>query len=164
MNILKTLFLAGFVLVAAPSFSQHESSEVEGEHKKDKGIYEMIGSGIYSYSPAHKTGVAGAEIHFTYWFDHTWGTGLSYTAKFEEDEVLNEIAILGSWNPLNCMTVNVGPNLVLPTKHDGYSFGAYFETEFNIRPTQWFHFGPVIGGVYGHEFELNLGMHIGFEF
>ncbi|MFT5860729.1 MAG: hypothetical protein ACI865_002843 [Flavobacteriaceae bacterium] len=162
MELRKQLLFTCFALFATASFSQHENEEAS--HDKERGIYEIIASAIYSYSPEHKEGVTGAELHFTYWFNHKWGTGLSYTAKFEDAETINEIALLGSWNPVNWMTVNIGPNIVLPTKHDGHSLGAYFETEFNIRPTKWFHFGPVLGAVYGHQFEINTGVHIGFEF
>lgn len=161
-DLKKILFLNLLLALTIPCYAQHENDE--GHNKKGRGIYELISSGIYSYSPEHKEGVAGAEVHFTYWFNHIWGTGFSYTSKFEESEVLNEIALLGSWNPVKWMTINVGPNIVLPSEHEDYSLGLYFESEINIRPNEWFHFGPVVGLVYGNALELNAGMHVGFEF
>ena len=161
-EIFKVTLIAIFIGLATPSIAQHENDESHG--KKETGIYEIITSGVYSYSPEHNEGVAGAEMHFTYWFNHKWGGGLAYTGKFEPSEIQNELALLGSWNPLRWLTLNVGPNIILPTKHDSYSLGIYSESEINIRPNEWFHFGPVIGVVYGHQLELNSGIHIGFEF
>lgn len=140
------------------------SAQREEQHssKKEHGIYEIIISGIYSFD--HEEGIGGTEVHFTYWFDHTWGAGLSYTAKFEEAETLQDIALLGSWNPRRWVTLNVGPNFILPSDHREFSVGAYAEAEINVRPNEWFHFGPVLGGILGRESELVTGFHIGFEF
>jgi len=148
--------------------SQHgesnESDVASKEHGKEKGIYEIITSGIYNYSPESKHGNFGSEFHFTYWFNHNWGTGLSYTAIFEEDLLVNEIALLGSWNPAKWCTLNVGPNFTLPNDHNNLELGAYGEIEFNIRPVKWVHFGPVLGTVIGHTVHFNIGYHLGFEF
>ena len=144
--------------------AQHQESNLHHPPKKTRGIYEIITSRIYAYSFEHEEGVAATEIHFTYWFDHTWGGGLSYTAKFEEDEVLNDLALIGSMNPAKWMTINVGPSFALPSDHRDFHLGAYAETEINIRLRQWFHFGPILGAVLGKESEGNIGFHLGFEF
>jgi hypothetical protein len=137
----------------------------EGHHEaKNKGIYEIITSGTYVYSFEHDEGVIGTEIHLTYWFTHKWGAGLSYTSKFEEEEVLNDIALLASINPAGWLTLNAGPNFGLSGDHREFSLGAYIETEINVRPTEWFHFGPVLGAVFSEESEGTLGFHLGFEF
>lgn len=148
-------------------FSIMLQAQTEDEHhhaEKEKGIYEVITSGIYAYSFEHKEGVVGTEVHFTYWFDHTWGAGLSYTAKFETEETLHDIALLGSVNPTRWITLNAGLNFALPGEHREFHLGAYAETEINIRLNEWFHFGPVLGTVLSKESEGTLGFHIGVEF
>ncbi|PHR27352.1 MAG: hypothetical protein COA38_13455 [Fluviicola sp.] len=160
MRIEKVIVSILLLVVSTVVLGQHE--ETNKEHK-ERGVYELISSGIYSYSFHDKTGEVGAEFHFTYWFNHKWGAGISYTAKFKDETVLNEIALLGSWNPLKWATVNFGPNFSLPSEHENFRLGAYLESEINIRPTSWFHFGPVIGTVYSEHFELNVGVHLGFE-
>ena len=150
-----------FVVGLNQIFAQHE--EHHGD-EKDRGIYEIITSGIYAYSFEHQEGTGGTEVHFTYWFNHTYGSGLSYTTKFEHDETLHDIALLGSWNPKRWVTLNVGPNFSLKADHREFSLSAYAESEINIRPNEWFHFGPILGTILGNESELTSGFHIGFEF
>ncbi|MEM7369728.1 MAG: hypothetical protein AAF587_14080 [Bacteroidota bacterium] len=163
LSILSLCFLLSSMLCAQEGEAQHAE---EGHHaaEKEKGIYEVITSGVYVYSFAHQEAVGGTEVHFTYWFTHTWGSGLSYTAKFEQGEILQDMALLGSMNPYTWMTLNVGPNFALPTEHREFSLGFYAETEINIRPVSWFHFGPVLGTVIGTESEGTVGFHLGFEF
>lgn len=157
-TILPLFFLFSMVLTAQTE-SEHHDTE-----KKEKGIYEIITSGIYAYSFEHEEGVVGTEVHLTYWFNHTWGSGLSYTAKFEEGETLHDIALLGSMNPTRWITLNIGPNFALSSDHREFELGFYAESEFNIRPTDWFHFGPVIGTVVSENTEGTIGFHLGFEF
>ena len=141
--------------------AQHESEEHEGT---EKGIYEVIATTIYAYSPEHESGTWGNEFHFTYWFDHTYGTGASYTLKYEEDETLHDIALLGSWNPTRWITLNLGPNFALPGEHRDFSVLLYAEAEINVRLKEWFHIGPVLGTLLGNSSEISGGFHIGFEF
>jgi len=147
----------------------HVSFAQEYEHyhtveKKERGIYEIITSSVYVYSFEHEHGSVGTEVHFTYWFNHTWGGGLSYTAKFEDKETLHDVALLGSMNPTQWITLNVGPNFILPSEHRDFELGFYAESEVNVRPTEWFHFGPVLGFVIGKNTEGTMGFHLGFEF
>ncbi len=74
------------------------NAQTEKQHhsEEEKPVYEIITSGIYSYLFEEEEGSFGTEVHFTYWFNHTWGGGLSYTAKFEEEETLHDLALLGS--------------------------------------------------------------------
>lgn len=160
---LHSVWLIPVLFVFALPFASGQHQEHHA-HKKEKGIYEIITSGIYAYSFAHEEWVPGTEVHFTYWFDHSYGTGLSYTAKFDQDETLHDIALLASWNPTRWITLNVGPNFSIPSDHRDFLFSAYTEAEFNIRPTEWFHFGPVLGAILGKESELAGGFHLGFEF
>ncbi len=144
--------------------AQYHPSQNEPHHSKEKGIYELITSSIFAYSFDSEQGVLGVETHFTYWFDHTWGTGGSYTARFEEEETLHDLALLGSINPTRWLTLNAGPNFGLPSEHRDLTLGAYAEAEINIRPSAWFHFGPIIGTVISEHSELSAGIHMGFEF
>ncbi|MEH6535925.1 MAG: hypothetical protein V7719_06005 [Psychroserpens sp.] len=143
-------------------------SQSEEKHKKESEsenpVLEIITSGIYVTSFKNKENTFGTELHLTYWFNHKWGGGLSYTAKFEEEETLNDVALLGSWNPTKWITLNVGPNFGLSGEHRDFEVSAYTEAEINIRPKEWIHFGPVIGTVLGRNSEFTLGMHLGFEF
>lgn len=161
-KLLTTLSLFFFLTAGliAQTDNEHHSSA------KETGIYEVITSGIYSYSLAHKEGLIGSEVHFTYWFSHKWGAGLSYTARFAEEAVVQDIALLGSMNPTNWLTLNVGLNLGLPSEveHRDFHLGAYTEAEINIRPTPWFHFGPLVGAVLSQESEATVGIQLGFEF
>ena len=56
--------------------------------EEENPIMEIISSAIYVYSLEENEGYLGTELHLTYWINHTWGAGLSYTAKFEEEETL----------------------------------------------------------------------------
>lgn len=149
-----------FISMGNLSFAQEHKHEKEQE----TGVYEIITSSIYAYSFERDKGVIGTEIHFTYWFTHKWGAGFSHTAKFEEEETLHDIALLGGINPAPWITVNAGVNLALSSDHRDFKLGAYAESEINIRPTAWFHFGPVIGTVISEEVEGTMGFHLGFEF
>jgi hypothetical protein len=144
------------------------TAQIESEHhnkeKKETGIFEIITSGIYAYSFEHEEGLFGTEIHLTYWFTHKWGSGVSYTAKFEDKEALHDIALLASMNPTKWITLNLGPNFALSTKHRDFELGFYTESEINIRLTEWFQFGPVLGAVFSENTEGSLGFHLGFEF
>jgi len=141
----------------------HAQTDNEHHSTEEKPVYEIITSGIYSYLFEEDEGSFGTEIHFTYWFDHTWGGGISYTAKFEDEETLHDVALLGSVNPTSWLTVNAGPNFGFSGEERDFEASAYIETEINIRPTKWFHFGPVIGTLLGENSELLTGFHLGFE-
>ncbi len=151
------LFLFAVSLNAQTEEEHHDSEE-------ESGIYELITSAIYAYSFEHEEGAAGAEVHLTYWFTHKWGTGLSFTSKFEEEETLYDIALLGSMNPASWVTINAGPNFGFSGEHREFELGAYAEAEINIRPTEWFHFGPVVGTVLSKNTEFTVGFNLGFEF
>ena len=128
--------------------------------KKEKGIYEIITTGLYSYSPNENHGVFGAEFHLTYWVNHHWGGGLSYTGKTNKSK---EVALLFSWNPNKWFTVNTGPSIYF--KEINYvNFAGYGELEVNFRPRDWIHFGPVLGTTIRNHYEINSGFHLGFEF
>lgn len=164
----RTLLLSGLsIFLCQIILAQHHESE---EHKdshhsgKEKGIYEIITSVIGAYSFEHEEWTPGTEFHFTYWFNHTWGTGVSYTAKYEEEETLSDIALLGSWSPNRWLTLNAGPNFALASEHREFALLLYAEAEVNVRLTEWFHFGPVFGTLLGDESEGSVGFHLGFEF
>ena len=55
------LALVCFVLTWTNVSGQHE---VHHETKKERGIYELITSGIYAYSFKHEEGVAGNRSSF----------------------------------------------------------------------------------------------------
>ncbi len=160
-NYLTTLIV---LFIFSIGLNAQSEKEHENESKKEGFIIELITSGIYAYSLEEEEGVGGIEIHLTNWFNHTWGAGLSYTAKFEEDETLHDIALLGSCVPVRWLTLNVGPNFGLSGEHRAFALSAYAETEINIRPTDWFHFGPIIGAIIGNSSEISGGFHLGFEF
>lgn len=162
---MKNIFtILPFLLFFSMMLSAQSESEHHDTEKKERGIYEIITSGIYAYSFEHDEGVVGTEVHFTYWFNHKWGGGLSYTTKFEEGETLQDIALLGSMNPARWVTLNIGPNLALSSDHREFELGFYAEAEINIRPTDKFHFGPVLGTVLSKNTEGSIGFHLGFEF
>ncbi len=138
-----------------------QDHQEEEPHKKSRGIYELIFSGINTYAVHDGHQAAAAELHFTYWFDHYWGAGFSYTRKINN---INEVALLASCNPTTWLTLNVGPNIILPHENHGVKLGGYSEAEFNIRPNDWIHFGPVVGCTFGEELEFSTGFHLGFEF
>lgn len=117
------------MLLQAQSSDEHSTKS-----EKEEPVIELIASGIYAYSFEHEEGVLGTEIHLTYWFNHEWGSGLSYTAKYEEEENLHDIALLGSWNPTHWLTLNVCPNFGLSGDHRDFEVSAYTEAEINIRP------------------------------
>lgn len=157
-----------FVLIVLMFFSlsmyaQHQEN-IEEEEEEEKPVIEIITSGIYSSSLKDDESAYGTEIHLTYWYTKEWGGGLSYTAKFEEEETLHDIALLGSWNVTRWMTLNVGPNFSLSGEERDFEVSGYAEAEGNFRLSEWFHFGPVTGIILGENSEIILGMHLGFEF
>lgn len=162
------IFRAFFCLVGVILFPQMGLTQHDEDHHGEEehgGVYEVIISGIRAFEPETKEGAFGTEVHFTYWFNHTWGTGLSYTLRYSHEILKNDLALLGSWNATKWLTLNVGPNFSLPNdEQDHIVPGLYLESEVNIRPTPWFHFGPVLGSVYSEHLELSAGVHIGFEF
>ena len=150
------------LLAISPSYAQHVHEEAH--ISKEKGIYEIISTGIYAYSFEEEAGSPATEFHFTYWFNHTYGSGLSYTLKYGEEETLHDLALLGSWNPTRWVTLNIGPNFAFPSDHRSFHLLLYTEAEINIRLKEWFHIGPVVGSLLGKESEVSGGLHIGFEF
>jgi hypothetical protein len=101
----------------------------------------------------------------TYWENHIWGAGLGYTVLFEDEkEKIHQLAILGSYNPKEWITINAGPNFRLPNDHHDLIISGYVETECNYRLRQWVHFGPLLGATIGIETDLSIGFQIGFEF
>lgn len=168
MNKFITFFALLFGLITAlPAVCQehHDNAPEPSNHTKRTGVYEIIVSGINAYGLNSKHNTYGSELHFTYWVDHVWGFGLGYTVKFEDEEPnINELALLGSWNPTTWLTLNAGPSFTLPRDHHDLEVSAYLEAEFNYRLTSYFHFGPVIGTLKGKETELLGGFQLGFEF
>lgn len=137
-----------------------ESTEEDIEESK----YEIITSGIYAYNLEEEIGIPCLELHFTYWFNRKWGAGATYIAKFDEEELLSDIALLGSWNPSRLMTVNAGPNFGLKGESRDFELSLYVEGELNIRPAEWFLFGPNLGFLLGQSPEIATGVHVGVEF
>ncbi len=150
--------------------SNYALSQARQEHtsethtRKEHGIYEVITSAICVLPLDGHERWGGTEVHLTYWFDHIYGSGFSYTAKFEEKEVAHEIALLFSWNAKKWITFNLGPNFAVPNSHRDFALSAYAETEINVRPREWFHYGPILGTILGEKSELTAGFHLGFEF
>lgn len=161
--MIKYLILTTAFLFSTLLYGQHEGRNSEG-HEKEGPVLEIITSGIHAFSLKDDESSYGTEIHLTYWATHEWGGGLSYTAKFEEEETLHDIALLGSWNVTRWMTLNVGPNFGFSGEERDFEVSAYAEAEGNIRLSEWFHFGPVTGVILGENSEIIVGMHLGFEF
>jgi hypothetical protein len=164
----KIFFLALFISATSSSlYSQRKSlRELPGSERAEKtAVYEIITSAIYAFNTQTEAGAYGTEFHFTYWMNHVWGAGLSYTVLFEEEnEKIHQLALLGSYNPKEWLTINAGPNFRLPSTNHDLKISAYLETEFNYRLRNWVHFGPLLGATIGEETELSLGFQIGFEF
>lgn len=140
--------------------------EIHHEGHESEGVIELITSGIISYTPSEGETLFGSEAHLTYWWNHTWGAGFSYSARFYETHPLSDIAVLGSLNATQWLTINVGPNFALPSEdvRDHLRLGFYAETEFNYRVSEFFHFGLLTGTVINNETEFTTGIQLGFEF
>ena len=162
MSCLKTIILSGAFLITYASTAQRSDYEARVE----EGIIEIITSAVIVYTPGHDRTLYGSEIHLTYWFNHTWGGGLSYSGKWYEQNILSDLALLGSWNPTKWLTVNTGLNIAMPDElvRKETHYGLYAETEYNWRLTDWFHFGLLTGTVVSNETELTAGIQMGFEF
>jgi hypothetical protein len=164
----KTFFLALFLSATSSSLYSQENplEEPPGvERAENTAVYEIITSAIYAFNAENEAGVYGTEFHFTYWMNHIWGAGLSYTVLFEEEnKQIHQLALLGSYNPKEWLTINTGPNFRLPSTNHDLKVSAYLETEFNYRLRNWVHFGPLLGATIGEETELSIGFQIGFEF
>ena len=163
IKVHKLVLTAMLVLLCNCLLSQHHEENSHESHKEG-GIHEIITSVIGAYSFAHEEWTPGTEVHYTYWFGHTFGGGFSYTAKYESVETLSDIALLGSWNATRWLTLNIGPNFALKSEQRDFALLLYAEGEINVRVTEWFHFGPIFGTLLGEESEGSVGFHIGFEF
>lgn len=159
------LMIASSLLVSTELIAQHEQKHENAKHKTE-GIIEIITSGVVSYSPKIAHTLYGTEIHFTYWFNHTWGGGFSYSGKILSGDVLSDVALLASYNPTKWLTINTGPNIAFADGHlrHKHQLGYYAETEFNYRVSKWFHFGLLAGTVLSKNTELTTGIQLGFEF
>jgi len=160
----QVLLLAAFMVVS--SLLTYGQDVIDNHsHSERTAVYEIIVSGIYSYNMEEEHGAYGNEVHFTYWFNHTWGTGLGYTISYpKDDEIFHQVALLASVNPTSWLTINAGPNFRLPNKDRELEVSGYLEVEFNYRVRDWLHFGPVLAVLPGKETELVAGFQIGFEF
>ncbi|MBO6516514.1 MAG: hypothetical protein JJ975_08180 [Bacteroidia bacterium] len=127
-------------------------------------VIEMISAWLYVFPQNGEDGLPGTEVHCTYWANSVWGYGVSYGAKKQHEGFLHEIAVLGSWNPTQWLTLNAGPSFVFPTDQRSGHIVSYVETELNYRPNHWFHLGPVVGFTQGKHTEVFSGIHFGFEF
>lgn len=165
MSYLSCLSLCWLLLglSSIPVISQPHAETHPTEAHQETGIWEVIGTGIYSYTFGEGEALGGTEFHLTYWQTHMYGGGLSYTARFAPEEVLNDIALLASWNPIRWLTINAGPNFALPGVHRSFLLGAYAETEINWRFHEHFHLGPIIGTVISKHTEGTIGLHFGVE-
>jgi hypothetical protein len=164
----KTSFVVLFLIATSSLlFSQEKQSQehVPKEHAGHLAVIEIITSALYAFNTRTELGAFGTEFHLTYWENHIWGAGLGYTVLFEDEkEKIHQLAILGSYNPKEWITINAGPNFRLPNDHHDLIISGYVETEFNYRLRQWVHFGPLLGATIGIETDLSIGFQIGFEF
>ncbi|MEM8565416.1 MAG: hypothetical protein AAGF85_03085 [Bacteroidota bacterium] len=167
MTLIKQLTLSlCFLLLGNYTFAQahgvHESSTQQ--HDDNKGYFEVIASIINVISLEGGEGSIGNEFHLTYWFNHQFGSGVSLTTKLEEEGLLYDTALIGSWSPLKWMTANLGPNFSWAGEHREFAISAYAEIEINFFVIDQIHIGPIIGTLIGSESELTHGFHLGFEF
>ncbi|MEL6141965.1 MAG: hypothetical protein AAFU67_10140 [Bacteroidota bacterium] len=168
MNLIKQLTLSlCLLLLANYNFAQtHEVHELSTEqHGNNEGYFEVIASIINVISLEGDEGNIGNEFHLTYWFNHQLGSGVSITTKLEEDDgLLYDTALIGSWSPLKWMTANLGLNFSWANEHREFAISAYAEIEINFFVIDQIHIGPIIGTLIGSESELTHGFHLGFEF
>lgn len=165
-NITKTTLLFCLLLFSNFSFSQsHETQQNHAtKNKHNQGFFEVIASIINANSIEEDEGSIGNEFHLTYWFNHRFGSGLSVTTKVQEDGLLYDTAIIGSWSPAKWLTTNLGPNFSWANEHREFGISAYAEVEINFFVIEEIHIGPVIGALVGDENEFTHGFHLGFEF
>ncbi|MEO0898949.1 MAG: hypothetical protein AAFY71_21235 [Bacteroidota bacterium] len=159
--IILSLFLGSWQISLSQHLNEQHSSP---HHAVEHGIWEIITTGLYAFPFSEEEGLGGGEAHLTYWFDHNWGTGLSYTIKSENGEAVQDLALLGSWNPKRWLTLNIGPSFGFANEHRDFTLTGYFEAEINVRVSESFHFGPVFGSLIGRHSEVSAGFHLGFEF
>ncbi|MEL7248342.1 MAG: hypothetical protein AAFO03_07980 [Bacteroidota bacterium] len=148
------------------TFAQSHSDAVT-EHQSEQhseGYFEVIASIINANSLDADEGSVGNEFHLTYWFNHRFASGVSITTKLEEEGLLYDTAIIGSWSPAKWMTTNVGPNFSWANPHREFGVSLYLEVEINFFVINEIHIGPVIGMLAGSENEWTHGFHLGFEF
>mgnify|MGYP001803696840 CR=1 FL=1 len=152
------------VLIANYTFAQtHTVNEASTKHHNE-GYFEVIASIINTNSFEEDEGNVGNELHLTYWFNHKLGSGLSLTTKLDEDELLYDTAIIGSWSIAKWITANAGPNFSWASEHREFGVSAYLEVEINFFVIDQIHIGPVVGILAGSENEFTHGFHLGFEF
>jgi hypothetical protein len=141
------------------------SGYAQEKQEKEKGVWELSPSYIYSYVPSLSEGLFKTELHLTYWINAEWGGGFSYTHKFiNSSEINDDLALIGSWNAASFLTFHLGLNYTIPKKREDGFFGVYNEAEINFRPKKWYAFGPLIGSVLSKRTELYGGVHVAFEF
>lgn len=137
-----------------------------GDHMHGDAHKYHIGVGA---ATAYIKGEAGllpaVHFHFIRQVGHNnrWGLGLGYEVIFD-NHLHNGLNLLVNYHPLNQLSVNTGPGIIL-SEHKGHrevtpSFHTEVVYEFNLKRI---HIGPMGGfGFDKEDTHFSLGVHVGF--
>lgn len=159
MRISYLLFL-GLLFSTKVLFAQHSEESEHSHHKNEIGI---ANSPVFLLK--EKEFAYGLHLHYIRNIHHSkFGIGLGYERIFD-DHKHNTIGIVGSYNPVDRVFVNISPGISFEDNaHSGVNFAFHLETTYDFEFKN-FHLGPALEFAYGKEdYHISIGLHVGFGF
>ncbi len=165
IQIMKPIFsiLITTIILSGNLFAQ-ESHNHDHNHDCSHHSSEVAVAGTAVYFPGEKAFAPGIHAHFVRNIIGTrFGIGLGFEKVFDEHGH-NTIGIIGSYRPLDKLTLMLSPGLTLSTHEKSAQFSAHFETTYEFV-YKMIHFGPVVGiGWDGEDYHIGAGLHVGIGF
>lgn len=138
--------------------------EHEHEHECSHHANEIAVASTYVYFPGEKAFAPGLHFHYVRNIPGTrFGLGVGYEKIFDEHSH-NTIGIIGSYRPVDKLSLMLSPGITLGTHEKTAGFSVHFETTYEFV-YKMIHFGPVAGiGWDGEDYHIGGGIHIGIGF
>ncbi len=155
-----------YLLLSVPFFGNSQEM-TQNESEEFTPFWELTPSFISSYVFDDEKAYFATELYTNYWFKPKWAAGLAMSQKFTDNNImLFDLSFLGSYKPLDWITLNSGLNIGMP--HDpvrrDLEPGFYSEAEFNFELKKNIEWGVVVGSIISKKTEVYGGIHFDFEF
>ena len=156
---MKLLLVLIFGLIANSVCSQ-EINHNHHHHKYELGLANSLvyfaGENEYAY---------GLHLHLVRNIVHSkFGYGIAYERVFDEHRH-NTIGIVGSYNPISTLHINIAPGLAFEdSEPSDFKFAFHAEASYDFE-LGFLHVGPLLEFAYDpEEYHISLGLHIGYGF
>ncbi len=156
------IILIAFILVQSLNVTAQQTSEEPGHHHDHKNEIGMANSPVYFVN--EKVFTYGLHLHYIRSVSETpFGLGLGYERIFDEHKH-NTISIVGSYRPLEQLTLIASPGLTFESNESSGKFALHIESSYEFELGN-FHLGPVAEIAYDPEdYHMSLGLHLGYGF